>query len=262
MRAALRLLALVGSVLFAAVAAAAPCRDNGVQVDVIQRGDVIELRARSERVSYYTLTLTFSAQNMSATSRSPVTVESRGRRQLSVVTLRGRDGGKAWTYDYVFSWRPGARFGQHDAGYRYALPFDAGRRFTVSQGPLGAFSHGKGSFDEQAYDWLMPTGTAVHAARDGEVVATRADSSRGGASIHFKHCENYVIIRHRDGSFAEYSHLRSGGVRVRLGQRVRAGEVLGFSGNTGRSSEPHLHFAVFKTIDGGSRETFPIVFAN
>lgn len=131
MRAAPRLLALVGSVLFAAVAAAAPCRDNGVRVDVIQRGDVIELRARSERVSYYTLTLTFSAQNMSATSRSPVTVESRGRRQLSVVTLRGRDGGKAWTYDYVFSWRPGARFGQHDAGYRYALPFDAGRRFTV-----------------------------------------------------------------------------------------------------------------------------------
>jgi murein DD-endopeptidase MepM/ murein hydrolase activator NlpD/pimeloyl-ACP methyl ester carboxylesterase len=53
---------------------------------------------------------------------------------------------------------------------------------------------------------------------------------------------NHVILRLRDGVFAAYGHLAPGSVRVRRGQRVRSGQVIGRLGNSGNSGGPHLHF--------------------
>ncbi|HEU5161085.1 MAG TPA: M23 family metallopeptidase [Streptosporangiaceae bacterium] len=53
---------------------------------------------------------------------------------------------------------------------------------------------------------------------------------------------NHVIVDMGDGVYAAYAHLRRGSVRVRPGQRVSAGERLAECGNSGNSSEPHLHF--------------------
>jgi hypothetical protein len=53
---------------------------------------------------------------------------------------------------------------------------------------------------------------------------------------------NHVVLDLGDGTYAVLAHLRRGSVRVRKGQRVRAGDVLGEVGNSGNSSEPHLHF--------------------
>jgi hypothetical protein len=55
---------------------------------------------------------------------------------------------------------------------------------------------------------------------------------------------NHVILDIGDGFFALYAHMKPGSVRVRVGQRVRAGAVLGLLGNSGNSSAPHLHFHV------------------
>ncbi|XVQ13994.1 M23 family metallopeptidase [Spirillospora sp. CA-255316] len=55
---------------------------------------------------------------------------------------------------------------------------------------------------------------------------------------------NHVVLDLGDGTYAVLAHLRRGSVRVRKGQRVRAGDVLGEVGNSGNSSEPHLHFHV------------------
>ncbi|EXF25760.1 peptidase M23 family protein [Nesterenkonia sp. AN1] len=52
---------------------------------------------------------------------------------------------------------------------------------------------------------------------------------------------NHVIVAHDDGTAAVYAHLRQGSVLLEVGQRVSAGEQLGEVGNTGNSSEPHLH---------------------
>jgi hypothetical protein len=60
---------------------------------------------------------------------------------------------------------------------------------------------------------------------------------------------NHVILDLGDGRFALYAHLKPGSVRVRPGQRVRRGHVLGLVGTSGNSSEPHLHFRV---MDGPS----------
>jgi murein DD-endopeptidase MepM/ murein hydrolase activator NlpD len=53
---------------------------------------------------------------------------------------------------------------------------------------------------------------------------------------------NHVIIDHHDGTWSVAAHLRHGSVHVRPGDRVRAGQHIGAIGNTGNSSEPHLHF--------------------
>lgn len=52
---------------------------------------------------------------------------------------------------------------------------------------------------------------------------------------------NHVIVQHDDGHVSLYAHLRRGSVQVAPGQRVAIGEVLGQVGNTGNTSEPHLH---------------------
>jgi murein DD-endopeptidase MepM/ murein hydrolase activator NlpD len=122
----------------------------------------------------------------------------------------------------------------------YLLPYATGTRSLCVQGNNGVVSHNGGG--EFAYDFLMPTGTSIHAAREGVVIAVRDDSDRiasGDAKDN-----NYVRVRHSDGTVGSYLHLEEGGALVKVGQTVRQGEVLARSGWTGRAALPHLHFHV------------------
>ena len=107
----------------------------------------------------------------------------------------------------------------------------------------------------------MPIGTKVHAARSGIVASFRSDVEEGGRDVKYKKDYNYLVIRHDDGTFSEYVHLDKDGVLVQLGDKVSQGEAIALSGNTGYTSEPHLHFAVFNTLSGIVRKTIPIEFA-
>lgn len=82
-------------------------------------------------------------------------------------------------------------------------------------------------------DISTPTGTKVLAPADGVVVSCAA---RGGYG-------NALILDHGFGVVTRYAHLD--GFNVRPGQRVRRGDVVGFVGNTGRSTAPHLHYEVW-----------------
>ncbi len=122
----------------------------------------------------------------------------------------------------------------------YLLPYAKGTRSLCVQGNNGMVSHNGGG--EFAYDFFMPTGTSIHAARAGVVIAVRDDSDRvatGDAKDN-----NYVRVRHDDGSVGSYLHLVHQGALVKVGQKVAQGEVLARSGWTGRAALPHLHFHV------------------
>jgi murein DD-endopeptidase MepM/ murein hydrolase activator NlpD len=58
---------------------------------------------------------------------------------------------------------------------------------------------------------------------------------------------NAVVVQHGDNEFALYAHLQPDSIRVRVGQRVRPGTTIGRSGNSGNTTEPHLHFHVQTT---------------
>jgi murein DD-endopeptidase MepM/ murein hydrolase activator NlpD len=138
------------------------------------------------------------------------------------------------------------------AGSPYLLPWPAEESHLCVQGNRGVVSHR--GFEEFAYDFTMPVGSDVLAARAGVVL--RGDVSHDGNGLHKPN--NYLTIDHGDGTFGHYLHLRQGGNYVGLGDRVAQGQCIAASGNVGRSMLPHLHFEV---IDSKGN-TLPISFAD
>lgn len=129
---------------------------------------------------------------------------------------------------------------KEDSSYVYNLPFEHGKKVFLVQGYESPFSH-KG---ERALDFKVKTGTKVCAARGGLVFATRNDSDKRGLKPGNLSDGNYIMIRHEDGSEANYWHFKKDGVLVKVGDTVTAGQLIGLSGNTGYSAFPHLHFEV------------------
>ncbi|MGQ0739716.1 MAG: M23 family metallopeptidase [Bacteroidota bacterium] len=127
-----------------------------------------------------------------------------------------------------------------DSSYIYTLPFERKKKVLLVQGYESMFSH-KG---EKALDFKVRTGTKVCAARGGVVIAVRKDSDRRGLKPENLSDGNYIFIRHDDGSEANYWHFKKDGVLVNEGDSVATGQLIGYSGNTGYSAFPHLHFEV------------------
>ncbi|HSF38642.1 MAG TPA: M23 family metallopeptidase, partial [Thermoanaerobaculia bacterium] len=73
---------------------------------------------------------------------------------------------------------------------------------------------------------------------------------------------NYVILRHAGGEFSQYAHLKQGSVKVKAGDKVTRGQVIGQLGHTGNSTEPHLHFQLTDGPDPLYSRGLPIVFKN
>ncbi|MFO2461819.1 M23 family metallopeptidase [Pseudomonas sp. 15FMM2] len=129
--------------------------------------------------------------------------------------------------------------------YRYPLPWRGGP-FRLTQGPGGTFSHSDVK-SRYAMDIAMPEGTPIIAARGGVVMKVQNNQSgRGGDPSG-----NFVRVLHDDGTMSVYLHLKQGSVGVREGQQVAVGSPLALSGNTGKSSGPHLHFVVQRDTGAG-----------
>ena len=87
----------------------------------------------------------------------------------------------------------------------------------------------------EGVDIAAPQGEPIHATAPGEVVRAGLSSSYG----------NFVEVDHGDGVTSFYAHMRRP-ADVSIGERVSAGEVLGYVGSTGHSTGPHLHFEIRK----------------
>jgi murein DD-endopeptidase MepM/ murein hydrolase activator NlpD len=97
----------------------------------------------------------------------------------------------------------------------------------VTRGQLGA-----GDEAHSGIDIAVPVGTPVRTAGGGDVVEASRDQEYG----------LFVLVRHPEGWETRYAHLSR--LLVSAGKSLQAGEVIGLSGNSGRSSAPHLHFEV------------------
>ncbi|MGY4524942.1 M23 family metallopeptidase [Pseudomonas sp. TE21394] len=143
--------------------------------------------------------------------------------------------------------------GKRPKSFRYAFPW-VGGPFRVTQGPNGRVSH-FGPKGRYAMDIAMPEGTPIIAAREGVVVKTENRQNGRGPNPS----GNFVRILHPDGTMGVYLHLMRGSVIVAEGQRVRQGQMLAKSGNTGNSTGPHLHFVVQRNV-GLALESIPYQF--
>lgn len=110
-------------------------------------------------------------------------------------------------------------------------------------------------------------GTPILAAASGTVIAVRDDCrdhpGPGRGWIDWRAADprgNFVLIRHDAGWISLSAHLRAGSVAVRPGQRVRPGETVGACGNSGHSTEPHLHFQAQDRPSFFFARSLPILF--
>ena len=125
----------------------------------------------------------------------------------------------------------------------FFLPWPAGVTYRVIQGNNSVTGDHIGN-EAYAWDFSMPEGSLLLAPRDGVVLMTKDDSNAGGFNIYNGYFANYVVIDHGDGTQSLFLHLMYHGVLVQPGQRVVRGQPIAYSGDTGFSGGPHLHFAI------------------
>jgi hypothetical protein len=167
-----------------------------------------------------------------------------GQTEQTLVGLGPLDPRRGFQYRLSMSSVPGRPMPQPVTDIVLLPPFDSDAAFPISQGFQGDRTHTTPD-SEFAVDIVMPVGTTIVAARDGTVMDVEEDFNRGGADRDkFVDKANQVRILHDDGTMAVYAHLDLASVSVRPGARVRAGQPIARSGNTGFSTGPHLHFAV------------------
>lgn len=137
----------------------------------------------------------------------------------------------------------------------------------VKLGEDGKLARGDSSKISNWYGY----GAEVLAVADGKVVDAKNDFPENASLADAQTIPltienasgNYVTLDLGNGRFAFYEHLQPGSVKVRVGDRVRRGQVLGLLGNTGSSSlGPHLHFHIGEANSPLGAEGLPYVFRN
>ena len=159
--------------------------------------------------------------------------------------------GSGYKFYHSGEYKPG-----HDSSFVYSLPFETGKKVFLVQGYESMFSH-KGS---KALDFKVKSGTKICAARNGVVIGARGDSDKRGLKQENLADGNYIFIQHDDSSVAQYWHFKKDGVLVQVGDTITNGQLIGYSGNTGYSAFPHLHFEVRGHDQNGNYTDIPTRF--
>lgn len=164
----------------------------------------------------------------------------------------GTPEGAAW----LVSWG-GDNFARNyhtrDTAQSYAYDFKLVRDGWSFQGPRDR--------NASYYCWGQP----VYAPAPGRIRAAVdgvADNETVGAVNNAEPLGNHVVIEHGPGLFSVSAHLRSGSVAVRAGDTVEQGAALGACGNSGNSTEPHVHFHLQTEPEYGAGESLPAPFSS
>lgn len=122
----------------------------------------------------------------------------------------------------------------------YCFPLSGSFRYT------SFFGDDRGDHKHQGVDMAVPVGSPLYAVQNGEIDYKQIESIGGIA----------IGLKADDGNWYYYAHLSTYAPGIAKGTRVSGGQVIGYSGNTGRSTGPHLHFG----IKQGGRWVDPLPF--
>jgi murein DD-endopeptidase MepM/ murein hydrolase activator NlpD len=138
-----------------------------------------------------------------------------------------------------------------------------GQRFAfdmIGVGPDGKMRKGNGSANEEYYAF----GREIFAPGDGvviEVISGVRDNTPGSLNP-YSAVGNAVLIEHRPGEVSVLAHLKFGSTVVKPGDRVKRGQPIGLCGNSGNSSEPHLHYHLQNSTNLGDGVGIKVRFAS
>jgi len=113
-----------------------------------------------------------------------------------------------------------------------------------------------------AVDFLCNEGTELFAAQSGEVVWLKQDSKIRGFDKKYWCDGNRIVIKHKNGEYSAYEHLKYMGAVVKVGDKIKKEQLIGYSGNTGYTKRPHLHFEVFRFTGPDKEKDFETLKIN
>jgi len=232
------------------------CSNNALCIEDVDRQGKADIYAINKRYHSISGTINVSYQHMQTSTKFPLEFHLKGQEKKLLFSLRKTT--TAWGYHYKYTWVGCDTRARNNRQYTYRLPYQKNKKFRVSQSCNGRISH-FGKF-KYAIDFEMPIGTPIYAAREGIVIIVKEDSNTGGYSKNNINKANYITIEHADGTIGEYVHLKHNGSVVKVGDKVSKGDLIGYSGNTGYTQGPHLHFGVFLSNDGKNYHSVPVKF--
>lgn len=148
---------------------------------------------------------------------------------------------KSYSYKYQYTYIQGDVTGTHDDSYVYRLPYKKGREYMVGQ----SYNERPTHMNQYAVDFNMDVGTEITAVRGGVVTRVVEKFDKGCPKEECSQYNNFVLVKHEDGSVADYSHIKKNGALVKTGDQIKAGDPVALSGATGWASGPHLHFEIY-----------------
>lgn len=151
----------------------------------------------------------------------------------------------------------------HAEGRHHFVTWGIGQRYAMDVVIMkGGKSHtGDGTKNEEYYCFGLP----LYAPAAGVVVAMEdgiEDNVPGVTGKNGTAAGNYVIIDHQNDEYSLIAHFQKGTVQVSVGDTVTKGQELGNTGNSGNSSEPHLHYHLQNSPTFGKGMGLPASFLN
>ena len=225
-------------------------RDFEVKIYSETNAGITDFLVDNDEYFPVTIEFEFDLKNMKSTLGAHFTVVVPAKTMKHVVTkLTVDDAKKVYGYKVKTGLTMGDINASVDMGFVYELPYQVGSTYKVFQGYNGKITH-KG---ENALDFSMAVGDVITASRDGIVVEVVQKNSRTCFDPECVKYNNFILILHSDGSFAEYTHIMKDGSLVQAGDTIAIGEQIGYSGKVGYASGPHLHFEVYVPSKRGKK---------
>ncbi|MEI8174622.1 MAG: peptidoglycan DD-metalloendopeptidase family protein [bacterium] len=135
-----------------------------------------------------------------------------------------------------------------DQNYYITHPLQNLLGYFINPVPTGHKTQGLHGPGFRGIDIGAPTGTPIYASATGKVLIVKT-----GCKVGQTRCGggygNMTIVQHLNGTKTLYGHMSK--VATKIGSQVTQGEIIGYIGNTGRSTGPHIHFEVFNAKNPG-----------
>ena len=179
-----------------------------VKIYYEQNQDGYNIYADNEEFCPVSIKIDFTSTNLDINggNNAIYTVEPNKKKQLlTKLTIAKKEKAYKFSYRYLTNYGKDSQ-DNYESDYAYSLPFNTSKTFKVYQGYNGTFSHQ----NQNALDFTMPVGTEITAIREGIVIDVVEQNNRNCGEEPCKKYNNYVLIYHPDGTFAEYTHIKMG----------------------------------------------------